>query len=149
VARETGADLVGLDLSTIRIARAAARVAEFGLTGRARFEVADLAITGLEDASFDGAMRVDALWAVPDKHAALREVGRILKPGARFVFTNWDRDLSPPGYPLPLNDHRPILAATNFGVETYEDQPQAEILRRRFYERLVAAKSALERESGA
>jgi hypothetical protein len=57
-------------------------------------------------------------------------------------------DLSPPGYPLPLNDHRPILAATNFGVETYEDQPQAEILRRRFYERLVAAKSSLERESG-
>src|SRR5438876_7552782 len=72
VARETGADLVGVDLSSAGIVRASARVAEFGLTGRARFQVADLVATGQEDASFDGAMSVDALWAVPDKPAALR-----------------------------------------------------------------------------
>jgi ubiquinone/menaquinone biosynthesis C-methylase UbiE len=39
----------------------------------------------------DAAMSVDVLWMVPDRPAALREVARVLKPGARFVCTNWDR----------------------------------------------------------
>ena len=56
------------------------------------------------------------LWAVPDKAGALREIARILKPGARFAFTNWDRDRTPPGYPPPLGDHRPLLEEAGFAV---------------------------------
>lgn len=38
-----------------------------------------------EDASFDGAYLVAVLGEVPDQDAALRELARVLKPGARLV----------------------------------------------------------------
>jgi ubiquinone/menaquinone biosynthesis C-methylase UbiE len=148
VARETGAALVGLDLAGVGIARALERARELGVADRARFEVADIVSTGLPDASFDAAMSVDVLWAVPDKLGALREAARILKPGARFAFTNWDRDLSPPGYLPPLGDHRPLLEQAGFEVETYQVQPGAEEKRRAVYEALVAAEQDLIREMG-
>ena len=147
VARETGASVVGIDLSRPAIASAAQRAAELGVADRARFKVADLVATGLPDAAFDAAMSVDVLWSVPDKAAALREIARILKPGTRFAFTNWDRDLTPPGYLPPLGDHQPLLAEADFEVERYEVQSDAE-RRRAYYERLVAAEEALRHEMG-
>jgi ubiquinone/menaquinone biosynthesis C-methylase UbiE len=148
VARDTGASLVGIDLSDVGVARAREHAAEVGLADRARFEVRDLTATGLPDAGIDGAMSVDVLWSVPNKLAALREIARILRPGARLVFTNWDRDLSPPGYLPPLPDHRPLLEAAGFDVESYEVQPDGECLRGAYYERLVAAEADLLREIG-
>ena len=143
VARETGAAMVGIDLSDIGITRARERAQELGLADRARFRTADIVSTGLSDATCDGAMSVDTLWAVTDKGGALREAARILKPGARFAFTNWDRDLSPPGYLPPLSDHRPLLGQAGFEVEVYEIRPGAEDKRRAFYERVVAAEPTL------
>jgi cyclopropane fatty-acyl-phospholipid synthase-like methyltransferase len=148
VARETGANLVGIDLSEVGIERAREHAAELSLADRATFRVGDLTATGLPDAGFDGAMSVDVLWSVPDKSAALREIARILRPGARFAFTNWDRDLSPPGYLPPLPDHRPLLDAAGFDVVTYELQPDGERLRGAYYERLVAAEADLVQEIG-
>jgi ubiquinone/menaquinone biosynthesis C-methylase UbiE len=148
IGRETGAAVVGIDLSEVGIARAREHAQEVGLVGRARFQTGDIVSTGLPDASFDAAMSVDVLWAVPDKARAMREVARILKPGARFAFTNWDRDLSPPGYPPPLNDHRPLLEQAGLEVEIYESQPEAEVKRRAFYQRVVAAESRLIEEMG-
>jgi ubiquinone/menaquinone biosynthesis C-methylase UbiE len=148
VAGETGAALVGIDLSGSGIAMARERAQVLGLAGRARFLAADIAATGLPDAGFDGAISADVLWAVPDKADALRETARILKPGARFVFTNWDRDRSPPGYPPPLTDHRPLLAQAGFEIETYEVQAGAEDKRRAYYERVIAAEPVLIEEMG-
>jgi SAM-dependent methyltransferase len=148
VARATGAAVVGIDLSPVAIASAPERAQVLGIADRARFEVADITATGLADESYDGAVSIDTLWAVLDKASALRECARILKRGARFVFTNWDRDLSPPGLPPPLNDHRPLLEAAGFQVEIYEAQPEAEDRRRTFYERMVGAEEELIRELG-
>jgi len=146
VARETGASVVGIDLAEAAIARE--RTQQLRPADRARFEVGDIVATGLPDGSFDGAMSVDTLWAVSDKAGAIREIARILKPGARFAFTTWDRDRTPPGYPPPLGDHRPLLAETGFAVESYDLQPDAEVKRRAYYERLVAAEATLVRELG-
>lgn len=148
VARETGADVVGVDLSSVGIKRAEERAVGFGLGDRARFQVGDITASGLPDASFDGAMSVDVLWAVPDKLAALKEAARILKPGARLAFTNWDRDRTPPGYLPPLADHRPLLEQAGFAVETYQVQPDAETKRRAVYEAIVAAEQDLVQEMG-
>jgi cyclopropane fatty-acyl-phospholipid synthase-like methyltransferase len=148
LARETGAGVVGIDLSDVGVARARERAEELGLADRARFEVGDLTATGLPEAGFDGAVSVDVLWSVPDKSGAFRESARILKPGARFVFTNWDWELSPPGYPPPLSDHRPVLDEAGFDVETYEVQADAELLRRAYWERMVAAEQDLLHEVG-
>ena len=148
VARETGAELVGVDLSSVGTKRAEARAAQFGLDGRARFQVGDITATGFPDASFDGAMSVDVLWAVPDKFAALKEAARILKPGARLAFTNWDRDRTPPSYLPPLADHRPLLEQAGFEIETYQVQADAEKKRRAVYEAIVAAEQDLVQEMG-
>ena len=148
VARETGAALVGIDLSTVGVARASERAQDLGLADRTRFQVADITSTGLPEASFGAAMSVDVIWSVPDKLGALREAARILKPGARLAFTNWDRDLTPPGYLPPLGDHRPLLEQAGFEVETYELQPEDSVRRRAIYEALVAAEQDLVQEMG-
>lgn len=146
VARETGASLVGVDLAGVAVEHAALRAYEFGVADRARLEVGDCTALRFAEHSFDAAMSVDVLWMVPDRPAALREVARIVKPGARFVFTNWDRDLAPPGTPPPVPDHRPLLRAAGFEIETYEEVRDAEAKRRAIYERYVASEEALQRE---
>ena len=148
VARATGAALVGIDLSPVGVAHASERAQNQGLADRTRFQVGDITATGLPETSLDGAMSVDVLWAVPDKLGALREAARILKPGARFAFTNWDRDLTPPGYLPPVPDHRPLLQQAGFEIETYQVQPQAEDRRRAYYEAVVGAEQDLVAEMG-
>lgn len=111
----------------------------FGLAGRARFQVGDFTATGLPTAALDGAMSVDALWLVPDKVAAVREVARILHSGARFVFTTWDVDLVPPGWPPQVSDHRPILREAGFTIESYRETPEWEPRQRAAYEGLRGA----------
>ena len=117
--------MIGLDVSKIRVERAQRRAQDFGVADRARFEVTDFVATGLPASSVDGAISVDVILFIPDKAGAMHEVARILKSGARFVFTNWDRDLSPPGYLPPLNDHRPLLQDAGFAIEAYDIQPNA------------------------
>ena len=148
VAAHSGATVVGIDLSEVGVDRARRKATELQLTDRARFEVRDVCSTGLPDESLDAAMSVDTLWAVPDKALAVREVARVLKRGARFVFTNWDTDLLPPGYPPPLNDHRLLLEQADFDVEIYEVQAGAEDRRREVYKRHIDAEAALIEEMG-
>jgi ubiquinone/menaquinone biosynthesis C-methylase UbiE len=149
VARETGASLVGVDLASVAVEHAALRAQEFGVADRACFEVGDCTALRFAKHTFDAAMSVDVIWMVsPNTLAALREVARVLKPGARFVLSNWDRDLSPPGYPPPVSDHRLLLKEAGFEIETYEEVPGAEAQRRAIYERYVASKEALEKEMG-
>ena len=71
-ARQTGARLIGIDLSPAGIELARHRAAQFGLDGQARFLVGDLAATGLPDASCDAVISLDVLLFVPDKAAAPR-----------------------------------------------------------------------------
>ena len=92
-------------------------------------------------------MSVDTLWAIPDTAALLRETARILKDGARFVFTNWDIGRSPPGNLPPVNDHRPLLLQAGFEIESYDVQP-SEDKRRAYFERAVAAEATLVDELG-
>ena len=75
-AKETGARLVGIDLSPMAAKRATERVVALGMSGRATFTQGTFAATGLESASADAVMSVDALQYVPDKSKALAEVAR-------------------------------------------------------------------------
>jgi ubiquinone/menaquinone biosynthesis C-methylase UbiE len=46
----------------------------------------DAAALPFEDGAFDGAYLVTVLGEVPDRDAAVRELGRVVKPGGRVVF---------------------------------------------------------------
>jgi len=89
----TGAALVGIDFSAVALEQARARARRLGIMSS--YKSATFDATGLDSASVDGAISIDVIWAIPDKRAGFAETARILKPGASFVFTDWERELSP------------------------------------------------------
>lgn len=94
-------------------------------------------------------MSVDVLFLLsPNTLLALSGFARVLKPGTRFAFTSWERDLSPPGYPPPVSDLRPLLQDAGFEVEMYEEVLDAEARRRAIYQLYIERKEALARELG-
>jgi SAM-dependent methyltransferase len=148
--QQSGARLIGIDLSAVGIALAEQRAAAAGLSERARFQVGDIAATGLADGSCDAAMSLDVLLFAPDKEVALREVARILRKDGAFVFTTWEqtghseRLLSP-----QTADYRPLLEAAGFAVEVYEEPPNWRRQHRPLAEGVIAAEAALAEEMGA
>lgn len=87
LARATGARLVGVDWSPAAAGIARDRADAWLPSGRARFRTGTFDSTGLEEASADTVISVDALALAPDPHAALTEVRRVLRPGGRLLFT--------------------------------------------------------------
>jgi ubiquinone/menaquinone biosynthesis C-methylase UbiE len=145
IARTTGTTLVGIDFSQVALEQAQARARGLGIA-HCSYQQGTFDATGLDSASVAGAFSIDVIWAIPDKRAGFAETARILKPDARFVFTDWERDLSPPGYPAPVQDHRPLLEETGFEVERRQLSPHADAMRRKFYEAMLARRGELERE---
>jgi ubiquinone/menaquinone biosynthesis C-methylase UbiE len=146
IAHTTGAALVGIDFSDVALEQARARARQLGIGDTVSYQTASFDATGLDAASVDGVISIDVIWAIPDKRAGFAEAARILKSGARFVFVDWERDLSPPGYPPPVSDHRPLLESTGFEVELHQLGPHADSLRRVFYERMLTRQAELARD---
>jgi SAM-dependent methyltransferase len=141
IARETGARLSGVDLSPVAVAQAERRAQSLGFDSAARFSVGSFADTGLETASMDAAMSVDALQYAPDKTAALREFARIIRPGGTLAFFAFE--LHPErarGLPVigddPVDDYRPLLLDAGFDVLQYDQTPD-------WHERVFAAYGAV------
>jgi len=153
VARETGARLIGVDFSTVAVQQASARAAELELADQAQFVVGTFAETGIEANSSDGVMSEDALQYAPDKRAAVAEAARILRPGARMVFTAFELEPSrATGLPVfgvdPVEDYRPLLSEAGFTVEAYEEVPGWPEPMTTTYSALLSASGALTQEMG-
>jgi len=153
MARETGARLIGVDLSPVAVALASERAQQLGLSSVARFVVGTFADTGLEGASVDAAMSEDALQYAPDKRSAITEAARILRAGARIAFTAFE--LEPDhvaGLPVlgtdPVSDYRPLLIEAGFIVHVYEEVPGWPEPTRTAYQALLDAGDALIEEMG-
>jgi ubiquinone/menaquinone biosynthesis C-methylase UbiE len=116
VARETNAKLTGIDISEVAIKIARSRISDFHLNEDVKFQIGSFEETGLPDSYFDAAMSIDALLLARDKNAAIKEIFRILRSGARFVFTNWESQL-----PFLIKDHISLLSNGGFEVEICEE----------------------------
>lgn len=88
LARETGCDVVGVDLSAANLAAATRAAESAGLAARARFVRGDAEALPLPDACADGVLCECALCTFPDKAAAAREFARVLRPGARLALAD-------------------------------------------------------------
>ena len=160
VARETlrrgsgrAVRLMGVDFSHVAVAQAQKRAEELGMASSARFSVGSFAETGLETASMDAAMSVDALQYAPDKRAAMREFARIVQPGGRLAFFAFE--LHPEramGLPVigedPVGDYRPLLEEAGFTVLQYDKTPHWHERLFAAYGAVIEAQEALRREMG-
>lgn len=154
VARETGANLIGVDFSAVAVGLATSRAEELGMSEQARFVKGSFAETGLDNSSADAAMSEDAIQYTPDKRAAVAESERILRPGGRLVFTVFELDPAhTAGLPVlgedPVEDYRPLLKSAGFTVDDYREVPGWPEPMRTAYQSLLDAADVLTEEMGA
>ena len=123
-ARQSGARLIGIDLTSTAAEKASQRAGPLGMAGRAEFRQGTFEKTGLEAGSADALMSVDALQYVPDKTKALAEVARVLRLDGRFAFVAFELDpehvAGLPFWTDPVPDYRPRLESAGFEIVSYE-----------------------------
>jgi ubiquinone/menaquinone biosynthesis C-methylase UbiE len=89
LARESGADLIGVDWSPEAVRQATERTSSFALGGRASFRVGLLTDTGLDDGVADAVVCFDSFQFASDPGRCAEEIARVLRRGGRFVMTGW------------------------------------------------------------
>lgn len=85
--RVTHGFIAGADYSPTMVAMASQRNASAIKQGRLDLRCADAAALPFETASFDKAYSIHSIYFWPQPQLALREVWRVLKPGAKVVLT--------------------------------------------------------------
>lgn len=146
MARESGAWLTGIDPSSAGLATARQRAINAGLAGRARFQHGTFERTNLAAGAAGAVMSIDAFQYAPRKRAALAELARIMRPGARAGIVCFEVDPGKvAGLPVlgvdPVADYRPLMAAAGLHVEAYEETPG-------WQERVHAAFTAITANTG-
>jgi hypothetical protein len=82
LARKTGCEVIGVDLAPPAVSD----------DPRVRFIRGDAEALPLDNASVDGALCECALCTFPDKYAAVGELARVLRPGARVALSDLTAD---------------------------------------------------------
>ncbi|MFC3743141.1 SAM-dependent methyltransferase [Paractinoplanes deccanensis] len=127
LARAAEVEVVGITVSHDQVEQANDRARREGLAGRVSFQVADGTDMPFPDDSFDAVLAFESILHM-DRGRALREVGRVLRPGGRLVATDLVEratpdQVTPPANatftPLPLLARYPDLLAES-GLEPVE-----------------------------
>ena len=144
-ARNSGQCIVGIDANPMAIRAAQERCA--GLLDRISFETGDIGETGFQAETFDGAVSLDVLLFVPDKQKVLREVARILKPGARFAGTTFELRTPSTALSAPaFADYPSAFEAEGLAVEVYEETSDWQQLLQEVLGQILKRETELSRE---
>ena len=143
IARETGANYVGIDLSENAIKEANRRSEDFKIDSTSKFQVGAIHSLNFPENSFDGAISIDVISFIPDPLAAIKEAARILRPKTFFVFTTWENKRS-----HKINDYRPYLQNSGFKIKTYRKTPDWKQRQRKVYEKTLELKDVLIKDMG-
>jgi SAM-dependent methyltransferase len=85
------ASVVGIDVDPLLLARMQARLERSGMNDRIRgLQVADGPLP-FADGTFDVVFSKDSLVQIPDKPGIFGEILRVLRPGGRFIASDWLR----------------------------------------------------------
>lgn len=89
VARFAGVRVTGLNSNGYQVERGRENIRRAGLEGRCEVVQGDFMQMPFEEGSFDAAYDLEALVHAPDLQAAMAQVHRALRPGGRFVSSDW------------------------------------------------------------
>ena len=143
IARETGANYVGIDFSENAIKQAQDRSRDFKIKGKTKFQVENMYSLNFPTNSFDGAISIDVISFIPDPLAVFKEVARILRPEAYFVFTTWENKNSNIN-----NDYRSYLRDTGFSIKSYSEIPDWKKRQSEVYQKTLESKKLLIKDMG-
>lgn len=87
-ARLLGADVVGVDLSSVNVARAYENAEQSHLDNPPGFMPGDAEELPFPDSSFQFVMCESSLGAFPDQPRAIHEMARVLEPGGRVLLSD-------------------------------------------------------------
>ena len=128
LARHTGCQVTGIDLSGVRIdnAKADRERQEPELRDRLAFEKASATELPFAEGQFDRVWSQAVIYHVPDKRTVLSEVYRVLEKGGIFVFD----DLVKPKQQVSADAQKYVydrlLYDTEFSFESYQDALKAQ-----------------------
>jgi len=105
------AKVTGVDVEASVLAAAHRRIHEAGIADRVQLMQVEPGPLPFADAMFDVVFSKDSIVHIPDKHELARDVFRGLKPGGRFVASDWL--MSHDGEPSP--DMRVYLKSEDLG----------------------------------
>ena len=91
VTRHAAGRVVGIDIDPALLGKMAARIEAAGLAARIRGVLVAPGPLPFADSSFDVVFSKDSLVQIPDKAAIFAEVYRVLRPGGRFIASDWLR----------------------------------------------------------
>jgi phosphoethanolamine N-methyltransferase len=83
--------VVGIDIEPTLIARAKTRIERAGLADRIEAVCVEPGLLPFPDGHFDVVFSKDAIVQIPGKSALFSEISRVLKPGGRFIASDWLR----------------------------------------------------------
>ena len=146
LARALNARLLGLDVSARALEIARRRAVDFGAADRADFRLVTFERTGLPDGSVDGLVSMDALPFAFDRDAALAEIRRVLRPGARAVFTAGRKLPGHPSYDTAAPTWPERIARAGLEVEAVTERPEESGLWERLYAGLTAHEAEVRAE---
>lgn len=106
-------DIVAVDFASVAVQMGQAYASEHGISA-VRWEVGDIQAIAHADASFDTVISCETIEHVPDPALAVRELGRVLKPGGRLF-------LSTPNYVGLTGVYRGYLRLTG---RRYQEEGQ-------------------------
>ncbi len=109
--RHPDAEVIGLDPSAKMLEVGRQKVEAEGLAGRVRLELGEAESLPFEESSFDGVTIAFGIRNVADRPKALREIARVLRPGAHLAIleANEPRGLLAPFAKLHLRLVVPLL----------------------------------------
>jgi ubiquinone/menaquinone biosynthesis C-methylase UbiE len=91
------ASVVGVDIDADNLALAARRAAGRGLSSRVSYRRVEPGPLPFPTHNFDVVFSKDAIIHIPDKETLFGDVHRLLRPGGRFIASDWlSRDDAPP-----------------------------------------------------
>lgn len=143
IARETGANYVGIDLSENAIKRAQHRSMDFKMKSSAKFQVGNICSLNFPENSFDGAISIDVISFIPDPLGVFKEAARILRSKAYFVFTTWEIKKS-----RVLNSYRSYLLDSGFSIISYGETPDWKKRQSEVYQKTLELKKELIKDMG-